>query len=142
MTVVDSRLLNGQLTFGTGTPSDFTCQITNFVVEQTDGDTDPSVTTLCGDTVGGGTTEGPWHLTGTAIQDFDATSGFQQYSLTNKGTDVEFTFLPNDKTGSPTITGTTTVKFLGIGGDTNARITRDFDWAVVGEPAFEWPTVP
>ena len=139
MTVIDSRLLKGQLTFGSGTLMDFTCQVTNWVCEQQDGDTDPSVTTLCGDTAGGGTTEGPWHITGTVIQDFNSATGFQQWTYANKGTDQEFTFLPNDKAGAPTITGVASVKFLGIGGDTNARITRDFDWAVIGDPDITWP---
>lgn len=138
MAVVDSRLLKGTITFGE-TDNEYACQVTSFVIEQTDGDTDDTVTTLCGDTVGGGTGLGPWHMTGTAIQDFDSPAGFQKYSYENRGVDQPFEFTPNDKATTPTITGTVTVKFLGIGGDTNARLTRDFDWAITEEPTLEWP---
>jgi hypothetical protein len=140
---IDSRLLNGTLSFGpTATSMAFECQITNAVIEQTDGDTDDEVTVLCGDTVGGGTLPGPWHITGTVIQDFDAeaTTNITKWSYDNRGTEAEFTFTPNDKTTTPTITGMVFVKFLGLGGDVNARLTRDFDWAIDGEPVFVWGT--
>jgi hypothetical protein len=144
MVVTDSRLLRGTLTFGdvAGTNS-FQAQITNLVIEQTDGDSDDVVVTLSGDSVGGGTAPGPWHATGTMIQDFDAEAGtgMQEWSYVNRGTDQPFTFTPNDKANSPTIAGTIGVKFLGIGGDTNTRVTRDFDWAIVGEPDVTWGAV-
>jgi hypothetical protein len=73
------------------------------------------------------------------IQDFDSVTGLQQWSYANKGTEQAFTFTPNDKSTTPTITGNVSVKFLGIGGDTNSRITRDFDWSVPGEPEITWP---
>jgi hypothetical protein len=141
MTIVDSRLLKGTLVLGgaPGTGTEFACQVTNFVIEQQDGDSEDIVTTLCGDTAGGGTSEGPWHMTGTLIQDFDAPTGMQQWSYVNKGTTQPFTFTPNDKSDL-TITGNVDVKFLGIGGDTNTRITRDFDWAIPDDPEFTWPT--
>lgn len=141
MPITDSRLLNGELTFGT-VPIAFECQVTNTVVEQEDGDTDDEVTTLCGDTVGGGSTPGPWHITGTVIQDFDgaAATNITKWSYDNRGTVQTFTFTPNDTANVPTITGSVFVKFLGLGGDVNARLTRDFDWAIDGEPVFTWPT--
>jgi hypothetical protein len=140
--ITDSRLLNGTLEFGaTATVMTFECQVTNAVVEQEDGDTDDTVTTLCGDTVGGGSAPGPWHITGTVIQDFDAAAAtnITKWSYDNRGTEQAFTFTPNDTAGVPTITGTVFVKFLGIGGDVNARLTRDFDWGIDGEPVFTWP---
>jgi hypothetical protein len=139
MTVTDSRLLKGKLTLGSTPGTEFGCQVTNYVVEQSDGNTEDAVTTLCGDSVGGGTSEGPWHMTGTVIQDFDNPTGFQQWSYQNKGTEQAFTFTPNDKGTAPTIAGTVSVKFLGIGGDTNSRITRDFDWSIPGSPEVTWP---
>lgn len=140
----DSRLLKGTLTFGeTGTPFAASCQVTNFVIEQQDGDDEDAVTVLCGDVVGGGTLPGDWHMTGTAIQDFDAATGsFIKWTYDNRNTEQPFTFTPNDNASSPTITGTARVKFLGLGGDVNARITRDFDWSVVDEPEFVWPEEP
>jgi hypothetical protein len=141
MPVVDSRLLNGTLEFGAdGDEASLSCQATNVVVEQEDGDEEDVVTVLCGETVGGGTTPGPWHITGTAIQDFDAEPGpsVTQWSYEHRNTVVPFTFTPNDKPGAPTITGNVQVKFLGVGGDVNVQITRDFDWAIDGEPEFVW----
>jgi hypothetical protein len=54
------------------------------------------------------------------------------------GAEQAFEFVPNDSLTGPTVTGTVNVKFLGIGGDTKVRITRDADWGVVGEPVFVW----
>lgn len=150
MPVVDSRLLNGTLEFGAdGDSASFSCQATNVVVEQEDGDEEDVVTVLCGETIGGGTTPGPWHITGTAIQDFDAEPGpsITQWSYEHRNTVVPFTFTPNDKPGAPSITGDVQVKFLGLGGDVNTQITRDFDWSIQDEPAFDWsggtnPSVP
>lgn len=140
--VTDSRLIRGTITLGTAGANEFSTQLTAFVIEQQDGNSDDPVTTLSGDTVGGGSDEGPWHLTGTAIQDFDNPTGFQQWSYANRGTDQEFEFNPNDKGTGPTVTGVVAVKFLGMGGDVNTRITRDFDWAVPEEPEFNWGTTP
>jgi hypothetical protein len=139
MPITDSRLLHGTLVLGdVAAGADLAVQATNIVIEQADGDTDDVVTTLSGDTTGGGTTEGPWHITGTMIQDFDSTdASVQQWTYLNRGTEQPFTFTPNDKS-QLTISGNVSVKFLGIGGDTNARITRDFDWSIPEEPLFTW----
>lgn len=142
MAIIDSRLLNGELTFGpTATTISFSCQATNVVVEQEDGDEEDTVTVLCGETAGGGTTPGPWHITGTVVQDFDAAAAtnITKWSYDNRNTEQDFSFTPNDVTGAPTITGRVKVKFLGLGGDVNTRITRDFDWAIVDEPTVTWP---
>jgi hypothetical protein len=131
--VNDSRLLKGTLTFGpTGTEASAEGQTTNLIIEQQDGDTEDQQFVLSGDAVGGETTPGPWHVTGTMIQDFDASPSLQQWSLAHAGTWQEFTFTPNDNTNSPTVTGEVYVKFLGIGGDVKSRITRDFDWSLRG----------
>jgi hypothetical protein len=147
--VNDSRLLRGTLTFGpTLTPTSAEAQTTNLIVEQQDGDSEDQAYVLSGDTIGGETTPGPWHMTGTAIQDFDASPSLQEWSYTNRGTWQEFTFTPNDNTTAPTITGEVYVKFLGLGGDVKVRITRDFDWSVRGpagasEPDFgTWGAAP
>lgn len=143
MTVNDSRLLKGVLTFGaTGaTQAVAEGQCTNFVIEQQDGDTEDVVNVLSGESVGGATTSGPWHITGTLIQDFDADPSLQKWSYQNKDTTQPFTFTPNDKDTAPTITGSVNVKFLGLGGDVKTRITRDFDWGLDGDPDFgDWAT--
>lgn len=137
MTVHDSRLLKGTLTFGaTGSEATAEGQTTNCVIEQQDGDTEDTVNVLSGETVGGETTSGPWHITGTLLQDFDATPSLQQWSYLNRDTTQDFTFTPNDQSGAPTITGQVSVKFLGLGGDVKTRISRDFDWGIVGDPDF------
>lgn len=145
MTVNDSRLLKGTLTFGeTGSTDAAEGQTTNLIIEQQDGDSEDQAYVLSGESVGGETTAGPWHITGTCIQDFDASPSLQQWSYVNRGTWQPFTFTPNDKATSPTVTGEVYVKFLGLGGDVKVRITRDFDWAVRGpsgasEPDFgDW----
>lgn len=141
MTVNDSRLLRGTLSFGAvASAAVAEGQATNVVIEQQDGDTEDSVTVLSGETVGGASTAGPWHITATFIQDFDATPSLQEWSYTNRDTPQEFTFTPNDKVGAPTVTGTVNVKFIGLGGDTKVRITRDIDWGIVGDPVFTWGT--
>lgn len=138
MTVNDSRLLKGVLTFGAiATGAVAAGQTTNCVIEQQDGDTEDVVNVLSGETVGGETTSGAWHITATLIQDFSATPSIQQWSYLNKDTEQDFTFTPNDQVGTvPTITGRVNVKFIGLGGDVKTRITRDIDWGIVGEPDF------
>ncbi len=147
--VNDSRLLHGTLTFGaTGTPADASGQTTNTIIEQQDGDSEDVAYVLSGDVIGGETLPGPWHITGTMIQDFDAAAGtsIQEWSYKNRGTWQPFTFTPNDVAAAPTVTGEVYVKFLGLGGDVKVRITRDFDWTVRGdadnpEPEFgTWDT--
>jgi hypothetical protein len=142
MTVNDSRLWKGTLTFGdVGTPEAVASQVTNVVIEQQDGDSEDTVNVLSGETVGGETNAGPWHITATLIQDFAAANGFQRWSYVNRNTKVPFTFTPNDSANAPTITGTVNAKFVGIGGDVKTRITRDIDWGIDGEPDFgDWGT--
>jgi hypothetical protein len=140
MTVNDSRLWKGVLTFGDVGTSELVAaaQTTNFVIEQQDGDTEDTANVLSGETVGGKTLAGPWHITFTAIQDFSAAAGtsLQEWSYLKKDTEQPFTFTPNDSTTGPTVTGVVNVKFLGIGGDVKVRVTRDADWGLVGDPAF------
>ena len=147
--VNDSRLLKGTLTFGaTATPTAAEGQTTNLIVEQQDGDSEDVAYVLSGDVIGGETLPGPWHITGTMIQDFDASPSLQEWSYTNRGTWQPFEFTPNDAATAPTITGEVYVKFLGLGGDVKVRITRDFDWTVRGsesdpEPDFgTWGAAP
>ena len=138
MTVNDSRLLKGTLNFG-ATPVTVAVegQTTNLIIEQQDGDAEDLQYVLSGESVGGQTTPGPWHITGSFIQDFAAAvDSFQRWSYLNRNTVVPFTFTPNDQETSPTITGQVMVQFLGLGGDVRVRNTRDIDWGIVGEPDF------
>jgi hypothetical protein len=146
MTVNDSRLWKGTLTFGeTATALVAAGQTTNFVIEQQDGDSEDTANVLSGETVGGETTAGPWHITFTMIQDHSVAGGLslQEWSYRNRDTQQPFTFSPNDGVDAPSISGIVNVKFLGLGGDVKVRITRDADWGLVGAPTFtEWDVPP
>lgn len=130
MTIKESKLKNGTLSFGGATPIDFACQATN--VRLTPSFDEGDVTeTLCGDSITGDI-KTTWVLAGTSIQDFDDPAGFQMYAFSLNGENVPFTWKPNTTGG--TWSGTVRVKALEIGGDVNTRLTTDFEWSISGAP--------
>lgn len=136
MAVMTSRVKEGVLTFGAApTPVDFSCQPTNVRLTPTTATEDP-VETLCGDSVAG-TGSTTWVLAGTAIQDFDDPDGFVNYCFTHDGDTVDFSWQPNADGG--TYTGQCVVQAVEIGGDVNARITTDFEFAINGTPTLTPP---
>jgi hypothetical protein len=139
MAVTESKLKTGKLLLGTAPGVEYACQQTNVRVVPTHNEEGDQVETLCGDLLTPSTTTS-WSLQGTAIQDWDATSGisFTKYSWQNNGLTVPFTWQPN--AGTTSITGTVTVRALELGGDVNTRITSDFDWPIAGQPTVTWPT--
>ncbi|MFC4127386.1 hypothetical protein [Nocardia rhizosphaerae] len=121
----------GTLTIGpVGTEMDFSCQITNGVLEP-DFDSDDDLYTLCGDTLPG-EQKTTWKLSGTAIQDL-AAAGIVKWTWDNAGTEQPFTFTPSTSVGS-SFTGTVVVRPLSVGGDVKTRPTSDFEFPVVGDP--------
>lgn len=133
MAVKSYKLGPGTLTFGaTGSVLDMTTQVTSAKVSPTV-DSEDSVTTLSGDTLGGARTYGA-DLEVTAVQDDLATDGMIAWSWAHKGEDVPFTFTPNTALGVA-VTGIVTVDPISIGGDVGAKNTSDFTWACVGFPA-------
>jgi hypothetical protein len=137
MPIVQSRVKQGVLTFGTDPDDhDFSCQPTNIRLTPTTNTEDP-LETLCGDTAAG-TGSTTWALTGTAIQDFDDPEGFLMHSFDHNGEVVPFTWQPNATSG--VWSGSATIQALEIGGDVNARITTDFSFPLSAAPTYTPPT--
>lgn len=131
MALTDSRLGPGTLTLGT---TEFGAQATNVrlvpTVEEIDG-----TPTLADPTPAPETQAPTWALEGTAIQDWEDTTGFVDYCRENSGTTVAFTWVPNTSGATdPTFTGNCVVKAIEIGGDVAVQLTSDFSFRVIGQP--------
>lgn len=132
MAIVSSRVKEGHLSFGGATPSDFSCQPSNVRLTPTSNQDDP-LEVLCGDIItGSGTTS--WVLQGTAVQDFDDSSGFILFCFQNDGEEVPFTWQPNKNSG--VWSGTCFVAAVEVGGDANTRITTDFTFPLLSKPEY------
>ena len=145
MTITESRLKNGLLTFGgTVEPpvagTSFACQATNVHVTPSYNDDGDPVETLCGDSIPAGKKE-TWVIGGSAIQDFDDPVGFMTYCFENKMTTVTFLWQPN-VTGAPEWSGECVIVALEEGGDVNARLTTDWEFDISGEPARAYAAPP
>src|SRR5262245_40228483 len=132
---IKSYKLKGTLTLG-ATPLDVSCQLTACSVNPTENvDTEDAVHVLCGDVLpASDTVDYTYTLSGTLLQDL-STGGVVDWSWDNKGTEQVFEFVPDD-TGADKVTGTVRPIPLTIGGDVPGRPTSDFEWAIIGEPAF------
>jgi hypothetical protein len=133
--IVESKLKDGKLTLGSATGTDYGCQITNVRINSsysTDGD---AVETLCGDHMPAGEKLDGRALAGTAIQDFDNPDGLINFLWDNDLQQVEFSYVPNDPAAGYTLSGIVRVRVPdeSFGGDVNARVTSDFEWAVIGD---------
>jgi hypothetical protein len=113
-----------------GTPLDLTAQVTALSVEFSE-EVDDSVPTLSGESLEGEATY-PATLTGTLIQDL-TDAGMFDYTWTNKGSIVPFTFTPSTAAGR-SVTGSVRVAPLNLGGDVKKKNTTDFTWTVIGDP--------
>jgi hypothetical protein len=123
----------GVLTIGaTGAPLDFSgrCTKVNVTWKVDQGD---DVLVLSGETLAGdrGYTA---TLEATVLQDDlqPGAGGLVEYSWTNKGAQVPFTFAPYNN--GRAITGELLVDPLDVGGDVGKKNTADLKWACVGEP--------
>jgi hypothetical protein len=133
MTIVESRVKQGVLTFGEDAESsDFSCQPTNVRVTPSYDDDGDQLETLCGDVIPPGKKES-WVLAGTAVADFDNPEGFLSYCFDNRMMTVPFKWQPNI-TGAPTWSGNVVIVALEEGGDVNTRITSDFEFDLSGTP--------
>lgn len=125
----------GTLTLGaTGTEVDISCLINNAVLaaEKDQGD---SETKLCGTVVPGSVTY-TWTLSGNVDLDIAAAAGLWALSQTEAGTQQEFTYTPNTAAATEGA-GTLVIDPLPLGGDeTGTTMAADFEWAVVGVPAY------
>ena len=141
MPAIVNKLGPGTLTVGlTGTPVDFTCQVTAARVEWS-ADAEDDIETLCGDTVPGAR-DYTSTLSGTIFSDLGPTAGIVEFSWTNKGTTQPFTFRPSMTTGVKQVTGSVVIDPISVGGDeVGQNMTSDFEWAIVGDPTLVAPAV-
>lgn len=127
------KLGPGALTVGAvGAPLDFSGRCTSAKITWKV-DTSDDVPTLDGGTVAGDRTYGAT-LEATVYQDdlYPGVGGLVDYSWTNKGSQVPFTYTPY--TGGRAITGELIVDPLDVGGDVAKKNTSDLKWGCVGEP--------
>jgi hypothetical protein len=136
MTITQSRVRKGTLTFGETTPKDFSCAPTNVRVTPNYDDDGDEIETLCGDKLPPGKKE-TWVLAGTAVQDFDDPVGFLSYCFDNRMTTVAFTWNPNVE-GAPVWSGSVVVLALEEGGDVNTALTTDFEFDISGDIVREY----
>lgn len=118
-------------------PLDVSCQVTSLTVEPTEEvEEGESIDVLCGETLeDDDEVTYSYRLTGTLLQDL-AAAGVVDWSWVNKGTEQDFTFIPND-VAARRVVGTVRPVPMSIGGDVKTRPTSDIDWAIIGEPVFE-----
>lgn len=131
----------GTLKIGeTGTEIDVSCLVNNATI-QADKDEGDSTTKLCG-TVRPGAVTYTYHITGNVDTDIADDAGLFALSVNNPGTEVPFTFTPNNDAGT-TATGTLVLDPLDFGGDTTGEtMTSDFDYTIVGAPVYSGWGVP
>jgi len=141
--IVESRLKDGELKFGTTPELDASCQVTNVRINSTYDDDGDAVETLCGDQIAPGRKLGGRSIAGTVIQDWTAATpdtSFVEYCWDHDLEDVAFTYVPN--VAGPTISGTCRIEVPAetYGGDVNARITSDFEFGLTS-PVTRTPPV-
>lgn len=142
------KLGPGTLTFE-GT-EDFTAQVRNCRCEPTENVTEgEDLPLLDGSTLQGeDTVSRSYVLAGTVVQDLNAAAGtpkgFTDYTWSNRGAEVEFSFIPNTARGATTgVTGTCRLVPITVGGDAGVKNTADFSFAVTGaEPTFTPDSTP
>jgi len=126
----------GSLTLGAGTPLELNAQVTNARIEWAESTTnvDP-IPVLSGEEVGAeSSTSYTATLAGNLIQDITA-AGVVEYTWTNRGEEVPFTFVPNTAAGRE-ITGVCRVGPITLGGDVRDKTPRsDFAWPCTTDPA-------
>ena len=129
----------GPGTFEVGAVGDklqVSCLINSLTITS-DKDQGDSTTKLCG-TVRPGPVTYTYSLSGNVDLDSDDAEGLFALSQAAKGSVLPFTFTPS-ATGT-VATGAVTIDPLDFGGDEfGADMTSDFEWALVGEPVYEFP---
>jgi hypothetical protein len=130
MPAVSYKMGPGTFKLGTAGAFDVSCQVTNLIVAASENveSTDP-IAVLCGETIDAeDTVTYSWTVSGKLVQDISAT-GVVDYTWDNKGTVVDFEFIPNT-VGARKVTGEVRLVPLAVGGDVNSRPTSDFEWVV------------
>lgn len=132
---IKSYKLKGILTLGAA-PLDVSCQLTSCSINPTENvDTEDAIHVLCGDVLpASDTVDYSYTISGTVLQDL-AAGGVVDFTWTSAGEEVPFEFVPDD-TGADKVEGTCRVIPLTIGGDVPSRPTSDFEWVIIGIPAW------
>lgn len=142
MAVIDSRLKKGKLLLGTAPGTEFACQATNVTLSPENSEDGDPIEVLCGDSIAAVQKEA-WLLKIAAVQDFDSVDGFVMYCFENAGQIVDFSWTPNETSG--TWSGQVTVVAVEIGGDVGVRLTTEAEFPINGRPAHTpraQPSVP
>lgn len=125
----------GTLSIGaTGTEIDVSCLVNNAVIAASKDEGD-STTKLCG-TVKPGAVSYTYALGGNTDTDIADPAGLFALSQANPGKPYAFTFTPNTEAGT-TATGSLIIDPLDFGGtETGETMTSDFEFTIVGTPAY------
>lgn len=124
----------GTLTFGAvGSELDMSCQVTACTIAAA-AEAGDAIPVLCGDTLAGDRSYN-WTLSFTALQDVLA-DGVIDYTWTNKGAEVPFTFAPSTEHVGAEVTGTVIVDPVSLGGTVRSKNSSDAEWTIVGDPEF------
>jgi hypothetical protein len=79
-------------------------------------------------------TENPWVMALVMVQDFEDVAGFVNFTWTNQGEKVPYTWAPMGATG-PSFSGTVTVWPVELGGEVKKRLTSEAEWVLDEKPA-------
>lgn len=128
----------GTFNLGTAPGTDFSCQVQSMGLN-TDKDEDDAIIVLCGDIVPGSVTYN-FKLAGTVLQDIAYAAGLVEYTWTNMGEEVDFTFTPSTS-ATAAIAGKVLIDPLSIGASDGAYgdvLTSDFEWTCTAKPTVTW----
>jgi hypothetical protein len=132
----DSRLGPGTLTINA---ADYSYQIANVALEPDISEEDGTPTLAVPKPAPEATIA--WHLTGSAIQDFElGAASFLNYLMDHALEEVAFDWTPITAVAGLTYSGTVQLRPATIGGDAGVQITSDFDLPVVGDVTRVDPT--
>lgn len=124
----------GEFTIGNEASAITASCLINSLTIAAEKDQGDSTTKLCG-TVKPGAVTYSYTLSGNLDIDSDDAQGLWALSQSAKGSQLPFTFTPEN--GGTKATGTIVIDPLDFGGeDYGADMTSDFEWALVGEPEY------
>lgn len=116
-----------------GANLDISCQVTEITIAA-EGDSEDPTPVLCGGSVAGARTYS-WSLSFTAFQDI-LRDGLIDWTWKHAGSEVGFTFVPDDTSTTAQVTGMTQVDPVSLGGTVGQRNTSEVEWVVPSKPTF------